>query len=425
MDTQLLIFFAIVVLYSVFAVWLDKRSVTMPMVFVTVGALFGAVGGLNYDLSSESIKILVEITLALLLFADASTLNLKQVKEDAMLPGRLLLIALPLVILLGGVAAFILFPGEGIGFALLLGAILAPTDAALGLAIFNNPKVPVRIRRALNVESGLNDGMATPFVTLFTALAISEVNQSLPNWLGSALVEIAIAVAVGTGVGLLGGWLIRTAMKRRLTSRHTEQLGALMLALTAYGASLALGGNGFIAAFIGGMFYGFITHEKHHNSIEFTETTGTLLSVAVWTIFGVYIVVPLFTSFNPLALVYGVLSLTAIRMLPVAISLMGKKLRTDTVLLMGWLGPRGLASVVFTIIAFESFHEAERPYENLFAMAGWTILLSVLLHGFSAKPLAKWYSRRLKTASPDAPEFVEVTNLESTKELGKVVSQND
>jgi sodium/hydrogen antiporter len=414
MDSGLVIFLLFIVIYAVVAVWLGRRSITMPMFFLVVGALFGANGlsWINLSLSTEGGKILVEITLALLLFADASTLKLHQLKDDAGLPARLLGLALPMIIALGGLIAFVLFPREGIGFAFLIGAILAPTDAALGLPIFTNSRVPVRIRRALNVESGLNDGIATPFVSLFTALAVAELTQKLSDWLASAMLDIAIAVAVGAVMGITGGWLFAFAMRHRLTSRTTEQIGTLALVMAIYFASIALGGNGFIAAFVGGLFFGYATRHRQHHATEFTESTGTLLSLFVWMIFGSIVVVPLFTAFNPLALLYAVLSLTLIRMLPVALSLVGANFRRDTQFVMGWLGPRGLASVVFTLIAFESFHEIARPYQALFAIAGWTILLSVVLHGFSALPLVRWYGNRLKTAPASIPEFMEVQDLE-------------
>jgi NhaP-type Na+/H+ or K+/H+ antiporter len=413
MQTELAIFFGLVVVYTAFALWLGRFSITMPMVFVAAGAIIGAqgLGLVVISIGAGDVETLTEITLALLLFADASTLSFRRVRDDAELPGRLLVIAMPLVIVLGGIVAFGLFPEEGIGFALLLGAILAPTDAALGLPIFNNPRVPVRIRRALNVESGLNDGIATPFVTLFTALAVAEESHRAGGWLVSALTDIGIAVGAGAVVGLLGGWLFAAAVRRQLTSKGTEQIGNLALALGAYFGSAALGGNGFIAAFVGGIMFGHITRHHEHEATEFTETGGTLLSLFVWAAFGANLVIPLFTAFDPLALLYGLLSLTLIRMLPVSIAMIGTHLRRDTLLMMGWLGPRGLASVVFTLLAFESFREAARSHETLFAMAGWTILLSVLLHGLSALPLANWYARRLETADPEAPELAEVPEL--------------
>jgi NhaP-type Na+/H+ or K+/H+ antiporter len=262
------------------------------------------------------------------------------------------------------------------------------------------------------VESGLNDGIATPFVTLFTALAVAELTQTLTDWFSMALLAIAIALAVGAAVGLLGGWLFALAMRRRLTTRATEQIGTLALALTTYFVSIALGGNGFIAAFVGGLFFSYTTRQRQHHAVEFTEKTGTLLSLFVWTIFGSVVVIPLFTAFNPWAALYAALSLTLVRMLPVALSLAGIHFRRDTQLLMGWLGPRGLASVVFTLMAYEAFREITRPADILLATAGWTILLSVLLHGFSARPLARWYANRLKTAPSSIPELLDVPDLD-------------
>lgn len=408
MSTGLAIFFALVVIYGALSVLLGRFSITMPIVFVIVGALAGPKG----LVTAQSAELLVEMTLALLLFADASTLAFRQVRNDPGPPARLLLIALPLVIALGGLVAHGLFPKEEIGAALLLAAILAPTDAALGLPIFNNPRVPVRVRRALNVESGLNDGIATPLVALFIAMTIAEESQQAgSSWFLSALGQIGIGLVAGIAAGLLGGWLFATALKRGWTSVSGEQIGNLALAMGAFWTAKALGGNGFIAAFVGGLLFGHATRERLHVATEFTETAGTLLSLFVWAAFGANLVPPLLQTFNPLSLLYALLSLTVIRMIPVAISMLSAHLRPDTTLLMGWFGPRGLASVVFVLMAYEAFQEAGRGADLLVGTATWTILLSVVLHGITAVPLVNWYGRRLKTADAAAPELVEVPEL--------------
>jgi NhaP-type Na+/H+ or K+/H+ antiporter len=407
MPMGLSIFFGLVVIYGAVAVWLGRFSITMPIIFVAVGAFAGP----HELVSVKDAELLIEMTLALLLFADASTLHFRQVRDDASLPGRLLLIGMPLIIALGGLVAYGVFPGAELGFALLLAAILAPTDAALGMPIFNNPRVPVRIRRALNVESGLNDGIATPLVAFFTAMALAEEGYQASGWLRSALGEIGIGVGVGIAAGLLGGWLFAAAIKRGWTSATGEQIGNLALAMCAFWAAKALGGNGFVATFVGGLLFGHATRERLHVATEFTETTGSLLSLFVWVVFGANLVPPLLQPFNPLALLYAVLSLTLIRIIPVAVSLLGTRLRLDTALIMGWFGPRGLASVVFTLMALEAFREAARPFDMLAYTAAWTILLSVVLHGISAVPLANWYARRLEAADPAAPELVEVPEL--------------
>jgi sodium/hydrogen antiporter len=419
MESGIAFFLAVVVIYGALGLWLGRFSITMPMVFVLVGALIGE-HGLSWfpiTMSAETIRTLSEVTLALLLFADASTLSIKEVGEDATLPGRLLLIGMPLTVVLGSVLAYLLNPNFDLGLALLVGAILAPTDAALGLPIFNNPLVPVRIRRALNVESGLNDGIATPLVTMFIALSIGEFTGAEARWLLGALNEIVIAIAVGVVVGMLGGWLYSLSSKKNWTTSTAQQIGNLALALCAFFSSLALGGNGFIAAFVGGIFFGYISRHHLHKVTEYTEVTGTLLSLGVWLIFGGKLVILLFEDFSPIAFIYALLSLTVVRMIPVTIALIQRKLRWDTQLIMGWFGPRGLASVVFVLMAVETATEVGLELQNsiFMAMVGWTILLSILLHGFSALPLAEWYNRRLKAASPDAPEMVDVTELKSRR----------
>ena len=415
MTIGIAIFAVLIVLYAALAVKLGRWSITMPMVFVAVGFLLGpsAAGLLALSPETETVKRLTEITLALLLFADASTLKLHDVRDDAALSGRLLSIGLVLTIAAGAGVALILHPQEGLAFACLLGAILAPTDAALGLPIFNNPEVPVRIRRALNIESGLNDGIATPFVLLFLAFAAAtEAQAASGGWLSNALVEIVLAVVAGVAIGAFGGWLLTQTTRRGWTSSGAEQLGILGLALAAYSGSLVIGGNGFIAAFVGGMVFRAASRSRFVEPTEFTETFGIFLSVLVWGIFGVVLVTTVLrynTSWQPI--LYAILSLTVVRMAPVALALRGVGLRRDTVSLMGWFGPRGLASVVFTLMALERFQEANRPADMLVAAATWTILLSVLAHGFSAIPISAWYARRLAAAKEPLVELAGMSAL--------------
>ncbi len=409
-----------VVLYAALASKLGRWSITMPMVFVAVGFLLGplGVGLLALSPQTETVKVVTEITLALLLFADASTLTFGQVVDDASLSARLLAIGLPLTIVLGAAAALLLLRGEGLAFACLLGAMLAPTDAALGLPIFNNPRVPVRIRRALNIESGLNDGIATPFVLLFLAFAAAteEQAQAAGGWLRMALSEIALAVVIGAAIGLVGGWLLRQAAQRGWATDGSKQIAILGLALAAYFGSVTLGGNGFIAAFVGGIAFRAATRDQLMQPTEFTETFGTFLSLLVWSIFGAVLVTTLFShSFDWRPLVYAVISLTVVRMAPVALAMLGAGLRRDTVAIMGWFGPRGLASVVFTLLALEDFQSAGRPVDTLVLAATWTILLSVMLHGLTAAPLSSWYARRLAAAQPPPAELSGVSELRTRR----------
>lgn len=406
----------LIVLYAALALRLGRWSISMPMVFVATGFILGA--GVTKLLpifpETEGLERLTEITLALILFGDASTLNLRQVREDARLPLRLLTVGLLLTIAAGTLVGLVLLPAEGMAFAALLGAILAPTDAALGLPLFNNPHIPVRIRRALNVESGLNDGVVTPFVTLFLAFAVAteEHTSGQGGWLIGALVQIALAVALGAATAVLGGWFLGQAARRGWASAESEKIAILALALVAYLSAVALGANGFIAAFTGGLVFGRSTSSQFAEPTTFTETFSTFLSLLVWTIFGAVLLPMGFrftTDWRPIA--FAILSLTLVRMVPVAVALIGARLRSDTCALMGWFGPRGLASVVFTLLAIAQFGESQRPIDTLVAAAAWTILLSVLAHGLSAQPLSMWYARRLEETYDKPAELRDLSEL--------------
>jgi len=417
MDTGLIIFLGLVVLYSAVALRLGRFSITMPMVFVIIGALTGAhaLGWITFSLTASQTELFAEATLALLLFADAATLSFRAVEMDAALPGRLLGISMPLIIVLGALVVFLLFPGVEPGFAFLVAVILAPTDAALGLPIFNNPRVPVRIRRALNVESGLNDGIASPVVTLFIALTLSEIEMVHERWLVSALSEIAIGLGLGIALGWIGGRLFSSAFEKNWTSESARQIGNPALALLIFIGAKYLGGNGFVAVFVAGILFGHFTRHQLREATEFTEVVGSIFSLYVWTVFGSTMVIPLIQNFSLTAFIYALCSLTLIRMLPVAISMVGRHLRLDTVIMMGWFGPRGLASVVFMILAYEASLDAQVIPDLLLTMVGWTIFLSVILHGASAVPLAKWYAKRLSASKPGIPELADVAELRTIR----------
>jgi NhaP-type Na+/H+ or K+/H+ antiporter len=296
----------------------------------------------------------------------------------------------------GALLGRLLFPDLGWAAAALIATILAPTDAALGLAVVTNKAVPVRIRRALNVESGLNDGIATPFVTLFIAVVVAEEALGETAWGLEALKQIGLAIVAAVVVGYLGGKLLAFASERGWTSAVSEQIAILALALLAYGGAVAIGGNGFVAGFAAGILFGAATAGRLAASVQFTETLGLSASLLVWSIFGALFVGRLFTNgFSARPVGYALLSLTAVRMVPVALALLGTHLRPITLAFMGWFGPRGLASVVFTLLALE---EIERAGAMLVETVTWTILLSVVLHGVTASPLAARYGASIARA---------------------------
>jgi NhaP-type Na+/H+ or K+/H+ antiporter len=408
-ETAMLV--AVFVVYGLVATRLDKWLITAPMFFVVTGAILGSSGVdiLPLDLDSETTLVITELTLAVLLFADAATVQLQDVEGDARLPRLLLFVGLPLTIVLGAVTAKLLFPEAKWAAAALVASILAPTDAALGLAVVTNPAVPPRIRRALNVESGLNDGIATPFVTLFLIFLLSEEGMESGNWAAESLKELGLAVVAAIVIGVIGGKLLMMARSKGWTSETSEDLVVVGLSLLAYEGAVAIGGNGFVAAFGGGLLFGAITHQRAHEAVEFTETVGLYASFFVWLVFGALFVGPVITGhIEPIAILYAVVSLTVVRMLPVAIAIVGLRFRRDTVAFMGWFGPRGLASVVFTLIAVEALHDAEPVVETIVQISTWTVLLSVVAHGLSATPFAEAYGRRITGVTGDIPELAPV-----------------
>ncbi|MEA2026394.1 MAG: sodium:proton antiporter, partial [Chloroflexota bacterium] len=349
---------------------------------------------------------LAEVTLALVLFSAASTVNVRNLDDDARPVGRLLAIGLPLTIIAGTLLALGLFPGVSIGLALLIGATLAPTDADLGQQVITDRAVPARIRRLLNVESGLNDGIAAPVVTIAITLAtVGDLSGSEPVL--DAISELAAAVVIGLGIGAVGGWLLIRADAAGMTTGGARKLSVLALALGAYFIAVGLDASGFIAAFFAGLGFGIGTKHGAESAIAFTESQSVLLSIIVWLVFGFAILSEHITSaLDPAVILYALLSTTLLRMIPVALALVGKRFDRVTVAFMGWFGPRGLASIVFAILGLESLEAAGVQTQPLGAVVAWTVLFSVILHGFSARPLARWYGRYTQRLPADSPEFL-------------------
>jgi len=407
MSAEFAIVSLLIAAYALVAARLNRLSVGSALFFVAMGFLLSddLFGPISLSPEAEPVKLLAEATLTLLLFADASGLRARALRRDAAPIARLLAVGLPLTILIGTLLATVMFPGVPFGIALLIGAVLAPTDAALGQPVVTNKAVPPRIRRVLNVESGLNDGIATPFVFLALALVTAE-STGANSWLADAAIDVMLGVLVGVGVGIAGGFLLRVADSRRWTTALSRQLFVLALAASCYLVAVSIGGNGFIAAFVGGLAFGFGSRQREESAIRFTETQGSLLAIGVWAAFGLALAGELVATFgDPMVIAYAVLSLTVIRMVPVAVSLLGARFRPITVLFVGWFGPRGLASIVFLIIGLEGLHEAGVDSGPVAAVVAWTVFLSVVLHGLTAGPFAAWYGKRMAEVAPDAPEF--------------------
>jgi len=381
---------ALIFAWGTLSARLERADVTAPIIFIGAGLLLshGPLAVLGITPSPETVRGLAEATLVLVLFADASRVSLRKLRADWTLYARLLGVGLPLTIGLGTLLAYVLLPGTDIWLALLVGAALAPTDAALGAGMILNPRVPDRIRRLINVESGLNDGIATPFVAVALAGAATAEHAAGPTpW--TALAELAIGLLVGAAVGGAGGWLLHLAQGRGWAAAESAAPAVLALAACSYASSLALHGNGFIAAFTGGIAFGSAARHPGESLMLFIEDAGGLVSLLVWLAFGAIAVAPAFTGLTWQTVLYAGLSLTVIRMAPVALALAGSGLGRAATAFIGWFGPRGLASVVFGLLALEDLdHTAAEP---ALTAIGVTVVLSVIIHGATAEPLARRY----------------------------------
>ena len=388
-----------VFVWGVVSARLERADLTAPIVFVAVGAVLAGLGMVDAPSAPEVLRPLVEVTLVWVLFSDASRIRVSDLRHDLGVYVRLLGFGLPLTIVLGWALATWLLPGLGVWLALLVAAALAPTDAALGVPVVTNRAVPARIRRLITVESGLNDGIATPVVVVAIAGAAS-VEGMHGAGPGTALLALAIGVVVGVAVGAVGGGLLRWARRRGSAAEEFVGIAVLALALGAYAGALVVGGNGFVAAFCGGLAFASTAGRRGPAEVRFLEQASGLVSLLVWLAFGA-VAIPIVLGGVHLAVVlYAVLSLTVVRMLPVALVLLGARLDRATVLFMGWFGPRGLASLVFALLALE---ELGPGADDAVATIAVTVLLSVLAHGATAAPLAARFGRAAgaRTAGPD------------------------
>lgn len=389
MYQNLAILAGFVLVYSAVAGRLEKMPVSGAIVAMGFGFACGPPGlGIFTPLVDEELlRVLAELTLALVLFTDAANANLSVLKVSLQLPQRLLLVGLPLTILLGFGFGLLLFPTMALFEVAVLATMLAPTDAALGKAVVTNPNVPVTLRESLNVESGLNDGICVPILFVFIALASEETMKRSGAQLAVVLVaqQVGIGAAVGLGLTAAGGWLLRRCAQRHWITETWRQLPVVALSFVCFAAAQVSGGSGFIASFAGGILFGALAKEHKHDLLRAAEGIGDTLSLATWMSFGAAVVGQVIWKFNWSILVYSVLSLTVVRMLPTYLSLAGTSQKPTSRLFLGWFGPRGLATVVFAVIVLN--HHLPSGHE-LALTAACTVILSILAHGFSANPLA-------------------------------------
>jgi len=396
--------------FSLVAGRLERAAMSGPMVFVVAGLLMGplGLGWFDGDTTSTQLRVLADLTLATILFIDAANADLGTLKRQLRIPSRMLLIGLPGAIFLGTLFAALLFDVLTLYEAAILGTMLAATDAALGKAVVTNKAVPARIREGLNIESGLNDGLCVPILFVFIALALGtgtgtgtgSEQGGTPLAFKLVAEELGIGLAVGLGLTAVGTRLLRWCSTKGWVTEIWTQVTVVALAIACFSVAQSLHGSGYIAAFTGGLLFGFRAKEATHKMVLTAEATGETLALMTWMLFGAMVIGQSVQYLTWEMLVYALLSLTVIRMLPIYLSLAGTGETAASKLFLGWFGPRGLASIVFAIIVV---NEGVPGGEFVAMVVVLTVFFSLVAHGISANPLAALLGRKEGAANRSTP----------------------
>jgi NhaP-type Na+/H+ or K+/H+ antiporter len=413
----------VVVGYALVSKRLARTPITGPMIFVVAGLLIGprAIDAFDAPVSNELVGVALEVTLALVLFTDALATNIRTIRRESFVPGRLLGVGFPLTIAAGLVGALLLFDVLGFWEAAIVAVILVPTDAALGQAVVANPRVPPLVRHGLSIESGLNDGLAVPVLAIVVVQAQIAAGLEGGGELGRVfLEEIGIAIVAGMAVGWLGGKAVVLASKGGWMGPMWRGISVTALALLTFVAADSLGGSGFVAAFVGGATFGSVVRDEHPNVGEHSEGLAYILTMLSFFIFGAIMLGPILGDITIKVIVYAALSLTVIRMLPVAMAMIGTDLHSRTVAYLGWFGPRGLASLVFvvTIVTDSGLPNTEL----IIAVVTATVGLSVFAHGATAWPGSRRYADWHERMAGDSESAIGATDTAQVPTRRRVFS---
>ncbi|MFT4551715.1 MAG: NhaP-type Na+/H+ or K+/H+ antiporter [Chlamydiales bacterium] len=374
---------------------IQRSYLTPPMFFVLFGMLVGphGLGVIDPDISSSVTKFVVEVTLILVLFCDGTRIQIPGTSRLDLTSFRLLFAGMGIYILLGAVAAYFLFEGLGFWQGALLAAVLAPTDAGLGEASIADERVPLNVRNNINLESGLNDGLAVPvLIFLMVCESLYAGASEAQFWLGFAAREIGGGALAGVAVGLLGEWLLTSAQKNKTIMPSFQQLAGIALALLAYSSADLCGGNGLIAAYLAGFSLGNARQGHHSSLLQFSHHQKELFSLITFMFFGALWVLPALKGATWKTFLFAMLCLTVIRIVSVLLSMLGSSMPMKSKFYIAWVGPKGIASLLFGLIVLENFSVPHR--EEIFLITTVTVFLSIFLHGLSAKFLVKLYDQK-------------------------------
>ena len=405
-------FVALAVLaYALVSKRLASTIVTAPIFFAAVGFMAGPVlGVVDLGARDQVLMLLLEAALVMVLFADSTGLDVRRWTKEPVLSGRLLGIGLPLTIAAGAVIAAAVFAGVEPWQAALVGVMLAPTDAALGQAVVANPRVPAVIRNALNVESGLNDGLVLPFVTILITVGLVAGGAETETRAAEVLLlALGGSTAIGLLAGLGGGWLVRAAAERDLAAGRWQAIALVALAVGTFVLADQVEASGFLAVWVAGLCAGaMVRGHVADDAFHLTEEAADALTAVGFLLLGAGLLGPVIARATPEAVLYAVLSLTVVRILPVGIAMLRTGLATPTLLYVGWFGPRGLASIVFAGVVVEQAVPAASVMTDVVLL---TVALSLVVHGvtaaWGARRYAAWFERAA-ALDPAIPEAAEV-----------------
>jgi NhaP-type Na+/H+ or K+/H+ antiporter len=396
MEIGLLILLFSVITYAMLAKRLSTTILTAPMVFLGMGYLMSQSGMIHIGDAHETVYLIAEISLVVLLFLDASQINLRRLKKQRSWPLRMLLIGIPLSILIGTGFAYLFFPHWSWAMLALIAAILAPTDAALGQAVVSNESVPINERQSLSVESGLNDGLALPVILFFASLVAMETGSQVSDisWLMFGFTQIFVGILVGVGIGWMSGRLFLFSESKETSSSIYEGIGVLALTGISYIMASLLGGNGFISAFVAGLAFGNIVKGHCRFIYQFTESEGQILIWSSFVIIGLGLLPTAIEHLSLPVVGYILVSIFIVRPLAIYLSLLGTKSKTLTRLFMGFFGPRGLATALFALIISKDI--LGEYGHSIIIVAINAVWISTLIHGVAAAPMAEWYGTKIK-----------------------------
>lgn len=381
-----LVFGLVFFLFSLVSRRIQGTIFTYPILFTAAGYAMHSLlqGEAAMSFGEGGFHIVAEITLILVLAVDAAQVPIEDIRKRRGTAARLLIVALPLIIISGTLVGLALFPDKPWYLMALVAAILAPTDSALAAPVLENPNVPPRVKQAALIESGLNDGIALPAV-LFFACFLNMMHQTgEENWILFLALQLTLGPIAGIAIGWLGGKVIALAATRGWILDTFQGISALALPIIAYAAAETVHGNGFIAAFACGAVYG--SFRDHHSKFmhEFTETESQFLTQMTFLLFGAFILPEALGHTSVAMWLYALLALTVIRIAPVMLSLTGSPLLMRERIFIGWFGPRGLASVLFAILILEELNVAQAEFVQ--SIVAVTVVCSILLHGVTAAP---------------------------------------